>query len=92
MPNEEISKDMVEGDSGISARKAYAVEHEVEEQKAVQDQGLRRPTRITPVTVALLVVFIISAVVLIGVLSLSVLRDYFEGRQLSGSFAAPCCS
>ena len=80
MPNEEISKDMVEGDSGISARKAYAIEHEVEEQKAVQDQGLRRPTRITPVTVALLVVFIISAVVLIGVLSLSVLRDYFEGE------------
>ena len=80
MPDKEVSKDMVEGNTGTRARKAYGIEREVESQAAFQDQGLRKPTRITPVTVVLLVVFIISAVVLIGVLSLSVLRDYFEGE------------
>jgi putative methionine-R-sulfoxide reductase with GAF domain len=80
MPDKEVGKATAAGDSGATAGETADVDHEVEDRQAAGHQDIRRPVGITPVTVVLLIIFIISAVVLIGVLSLSVLRDYFQGE------------
>ncbi len=53
---------------------------EAERRDDAEKELLGRLPRLTPLTITLLLAFVLSAVALIGVLNLPVLRDYFEGE------------
>lgn len=77
MPDEEPGKESEESASGAPDD---IVKPEDADDSLLPAAQLRRLPRTTPVTVTLIVLFIISAVALLGVLSLPVLREYFEGE------------
>ncbi len=57
-------------------------EHGDIDYEAFPTSSLDRLPRITPLTITLVIFFIISAGVLLGVMNLSVLRNYFEGETV----------
>jgi signal transduction histidine kinase/putative methionine-R-sulfoxide reductase with GAF domain len=70
-----------QGGQGAFSRGPFD-EHPDIDYEAFPDSSLDRLPRITPLTIALVIFFILSAVALLGVMNLSVLRNYFEGETV----------